>query len=486
MRAQLQNLASETAVYGVFTIVGRFLTFLLTPIYSNYLTMEEVGDINNIYSIIAFIMVIYCFGMESSFFRFYEKDNFEINKKVYSHTYLTIALISFAISSVFIIFSSSIAPAISDLPNAINLILIASLIPFFDALMIIPYTFLRMTRQAKKFSMIRFVLIIVAVALNFLFVVYLRWGAEGVLYAQMIANVIGVMIFIPNVIQYFKFSLDLALLKQMLKFGLPTIPASLSSIVLQVADRPILKALTNNTEVGMYSVNYRLGIPMMLFVAVFDYAWKPFYLSHYQEENAKRLFSRVLTYFTLACSAVFLLTSLFIPYFVQVPFIGGKFINPDYWVGMGIIPIILAGYFLNGIFVVFSAGFYITKKTQYLPIAVGIAAFVNIAMNFVLIPIIGYWGAAWATFAAYLVSAGVLYYFQQKIYPLTYEFKRVILIISLSLLLYLGIILIADEFFKDNGLIFRVLAILLFVFLLWLFNFFTKGELDFIKKLFKR
>jgi len=214
---------------------------------------------------------------------------------------------------------------------------------------------------------------------------------------------------LPELVKYMRFKFDRTLLMEMLRFGLPTLPASLSAIVLQIADRPILKAMTNSSEVAMYTVNYRLGIPMMLLVSIFEYAWKPFYLTHYEDEEHERLFSRVLTYFTLFSGIFFLLVGFFMEFLVRMPFIGGKFINPEYWSGMGIIPIILGGYYFNGMFTNFSAGFHIKKKTEYLPLTIGLAAIVNVVMNIVLIPYYGIYGAAWATFVAYLVSAIAAY-----------------------------------------------------------------------------
>ena len=406
--SRIKSLASDTLIYGVFTIVARFLTFMLTPLYTNYLTMVEFADIQYIFVILAVINIVYGFGMDSSYFRFYEKGSEEQSNKVFTLSYLSIVLISGTISILIIIFSKPIAPVITELQNGQKLIMMAAMVPFLDALMIIPYAYLRMTRQAKKFAMTKFFLVIIAVILNFVFVVFMRWGIEGILYAQIIANGVGALIFVKIIFTKIKFKFDFILLKDMLKFGIPTLPAMLSGMILQVGDRWILKPLTDSVQFALYQCNHKLGIPMILFVSVFEYAWKPFYLSHYKDPDAKKLYARILTYFTFIAAGVFLVTSMFMEFIVQMPFIGGKFINPDYWSGMGIIPVILLSFYFNGVYNNFACGFHIEKKTQYLPAAIGIGAIVNVAMNFTLIPVIGYWGAAWATLAAYFVNSADL------------------------------------------------------------------------------
>jgi O-antigen/teichoic acid export membrane protein len=225
----------------------------------------------------------------------------------------------------------------------------------------------------------------------------------------------------------------------MLAFGLPTVPSNFSSIMVQVADRPIMLMLTSASVVGMYQTNFRLAIPMMMFVTVFEYAWKPFYLNHRDEPGAKDLFARVFTVFTAVCGAIFLITTFFIEYVVRMPFIGGRFINPEYWDGMTIIPIVMIAYFFNGVFINMAAGLHIQKRTGFFPIATGIAAVISVAATWVLVPIYGLEGAAWAKVVAYLVSAVILYVFVQRIYPMKYEWGKVLAIILLCAAIWFGV-----------------------------------------------
>jgi O-antigen/teichoic acid export membrane protein len=311
-------------------------------------------------------------------------------------------------------------------------------------------------------------------------------GAIGVLSAQLIANVFALIICLPLIIKNLQFKLDIPMLKEMLIFGVPTIPASISQIILQISDRPIIKALKGASDVGIYGVNYRLGIPMMMLVSMFEYAWKPFYLSHYEEDDAKSLFARIFTYFTLAASLVFLTTSFFIGDLVRFPIRNTYFITSEYWQGLGIIPIVLLGYYFNGAFNNFAAGLQITKKTKYFPYAVGVSAIVNIAMNFALIPKYGYIVAAWSTLISYIVSAALLYYYSQKAYKISYEWKRLSILIGSAALTY-GIV--TSLIPHDLSIVYisiKLLAILVFMASLKFMGFFTKAELNQIKLLLKR
>jgi O-antigen/teichoic acid export membrane protein len=166
---------------------------------------------------------------------------------------------------------------------------------------------------------------------------------------------------------------------------------------------------------------------MMLVVSMYDYAWRPFFLTHANEPNAKQLFAKILTYFALFSSIVVLLVSLYIDDIVKLHIYHGRsIINPAYWSGLGIVPIVLLGYLFNGIFVNLMAGIYIEKKTAHLPYITGIGAIINVLANFLLIPKFGMFGAAWATFFAYAGMAIAIYIVSQKFYPVHYELGKLL------------------------------------------------------------
>ena len=218
----------------------------------------------------------------------------------------------------------------------------------------------------------------------------------------------------------------------MLYFGLPYLPAAISSMVVQVIDRPLVQAMTNTETLGIYSANYKLGIFMMLFVTMFQFAWQPFFLTNAKEENAKELFSKILTLFLLVSSMIWIILTLFVDDFARWQIIPGKsIIGKDFLIGLPIVPIILLGYLFNGLYYNFQAGLYIEEKTKYFPIVTGLGAVVNVVVNILLIPVWGIMGAALATLAAYITMAAGLFYFSQKVYKIKYEYSRIIKVLSL-------------------------------------------------------
>jgi len=438
MRSKITSLASDTLVYGVSTVLGRFLTFLLTPLYTNYLSASEMGEVAALYSMIAFVNILYSLGMEPAYMRFFERNNDERNKTVFSVSFWAVACIGVFVTVATILFAVPISTSsfLKLGENGASLVRIAALIPLFDALVLIPFARLRMQQRPRVFAMMRLLAIVVNVALNVLFVVVWQMRIEGVIYASIISSAVSFAVFLPSVLSSLRLTFDRVLYREMIRFGLPTVPSSFSSIMVQVADRPIMLMLSSSAAVGMYQTNFRLAIPMMLFVTVFEYAWKPFYLHHRDDADAKETFARIFTLFTAVCGAVFLITSLAMPVLVQLPFIGGRFINPTYWSGLHIVPIILLAYVFNGFMINFAVGPHITKRTATLPLATGVAAVVNVIATFIGFPLLGIDGAAWAKVIAYVAGAAVLYGVVQRIYPMKYDWTRVSLTMIAAAALY--------------------------------------------------
>jgi O-antigen/teichoic acid export membrane protein len=446
MSPSISSLASDTVIYGVSTVLSRFLTFLLTPLFTNYLTKHEVGEISGIYAMIAFVNIVYSLGMEPAFMRFWEKGNDENNARVFSVSFWTVALLGVVVTGLTMVFAGPIASSsVLQLgEGGARYIMLAACIPLLDALVLIPFARLRMLQRPRDFALLRLLSVVVTFAFTILFVAHYHWRIEGALLGGIIGSFATLVAFVPStlgtVLRNTRRGMAWKpLLKDMLAFGLPTVPSNFSSIMVQVADRPIMLMLTSASVVGMYQTNFRLAIPMMMFVTVFEYAWKPFYLNHRDEPGAKELFARVFTVFTAVCGGIFLITSFFIEYIVRMPFIGGRFINPEYWHGMAIIPIVMIAYFFNGVFINMAAGLHIQKRTGFFPLATGIAALVSVGATWLLVPSYGIIGAAWAKVVAYLISAIMLYIFAQRVYPMKYEWRKVLAIILLCAAVWFGV-----------------------------------------------
>ena len=481
---KIKQLTKDTAIYGVSTIVGRFLTFLLVPFYTNIFPPDDYGVVANLYIFIAILNIIYIFGMDAAYLKFASGKSATVEKDNFSTPFLAVAFASIFLSLTVILFKSSIL-SILEVPDDYSyLIYYTALILLIDALCVIPFIKLRIERKAKRFAVYKIINILVNVFLNILLVLYFKFGIEAVFVSNLAASALTLFIFLPEIISNIKPVINISLLERLLKFGLPYLPAGLGSMLIQGIDRPILTKLTDLETAGIYSANYKLGIFMMLFVSMFQYAWQPFFLQQADEKDAKKVFSKVLTYFTFAASLVLVSVSLFIEDIVKINLFGITLIGSAYWSGLVIVPIVLLGYMFNGLYVVFTAGIYIEEKSLYVPIVTGIGALLNVAVNFLLIPPFGIMGAALATLAGYIVMALGLFIVTQRFYKIDYELNRVLsifvmIIIAGSIYYWLLSIEELNVFYK--------LIILIFFFILSSMIVFNKNELVILKnKFFKK
>src|SRR3989339_846424 len=447
---KIKQLTRDTAIYGISTIVGRFLTFLLVPFYTN------------IFIFIAILNVIYIYGMDAAYLKFASNITAKSEKDNFSTPYMAVMIVSLFLSLLIVLLGKEIISLLEVPKRYSYLIYYTSLILFVDALSAIPFIKLRIERKAKKFATFKIINILTNVFLNLILVLYFKWGIEAVFVSNLIASIVVLIILLPDILKKFRPVINFSLLKKLLKFGLPYLPAGLGSMLIQGIDRPILTNLTDLNTVGIYNANYKLGIFMMLFVNMFQYAWQPFFLQQAEEKDAKKIFSKVLTYFTFAASIILIFVSLYIDDIVKINFFGITLIGPAYWSGLLIVPVVLLGYLFNGIYVVFTAGIYIKEKSIYVPLITGLGAVVSIALNFLLIPILGIMGSALAALASYMVMALGLYLITQKFYKIEYELNKIVslfLIILFTSILYywLQSIEVLNVFYKFIILIFFAL-----------------------------
>ncbi len=478
---KLKELSKDTLIYGISTIVGRLLNFLFVPFFTNVFNPGEYGYIFIIYSYIAIFNIVYIYGLDSAYLKYASFKDAADDKDNFSTPYISVFFTSVLISSVIIFFSRDICNLI-EIPESYSyLIIIASIILFFDSNSNIPFLKLRLERKAKLFSLLKVLNILVNLIANFVLIFYFRLGIEAILISNLLAAALTLVLLIPTIIKNFRLRINYLLLKKLLKFGLPYLPAGLALMFVQVIDVPILEKLTNVETVGVYKANYKLGIFMMLFVGMFQYAWQPFFLNNSKVENIKEVFAKVLTYFCVVSGILLVLVSLFIEDIIKISFWGYHLIGQRYWDGIPIIPIVLLAYVFNGMYVVFSAGIYIEEKSIYAPIVTGLGATINILANFLLIPILNINGAAIATLLSYIVMALGYYIVTQKYYKINYEYLKVVKIfLGISIIAIIYYIFLID---KENVIIWKIISFISFLIFIFL-QVLDKKEIDFIKNKF--
>lgn len=418
MFKDLKSLGKESLIYGLSTVGARLLNFLLMPFYTHYLLPAEYGVVATVFSYMAFLNILYQYGMDQAYMRHYAH-----KEKAFSTAYSCVLTTSLAFSALLAVFPGVWAQLGGIGAANGKLVLYAAAILFLDSINVLPFADLRMAHKPFYFAGVRMLSIVVNVALNIVFLTRLNMGIEGVFLANLVSSLLSV----AAVPKRFSFTFDRELFSKLLDYALPLLPAGLGAMAVQVIDRPILLRLSGEAAVGVYQANYRLGIFMALIVSMFDQAWRPFFIERADKPESRLVFARVLTYFTAALAWACLALSFFIPDLVRLRVAGRALIHENYWAGLPIVPVVLAAYLVNGIYVNLLAPVIISKKTKVIMLATLAGAAVDVAANFALIPVFGIYGPPWAAFAAYCVMAVIVYYYGRRHYPVPYEFRRVAL-----------------------------------------------------------
>ena len=472
MFSEIKRLFRHMSIYGLGDIMGRSISFLLIPLYTNYLSRSEYGIMALVYVFIGFINVLYFMGLNTAFLRFFiAEKNGEGRKTVFSTTVLFLACTSF-LGSVCLWFAS---PAVAALffGNSLYAVYVRfmALILFVDTVAQFPLLTLRALEKSKRYAAITVARFAITVGFNLYFVLLLRKGVEGVLLSNLLASLSVFVLLIPIALRYLRRTVSLPLLKSLLRFGLPLIPAVLCVLAIDLSDRYILEYFAGLEQVGVYSLGYRLGMIMTLFVTAFRVAWPPFFLSVSAQKDAKNIYARVLTYFLVTGVVLFLGVTLYLRIVLHL------FVGEEYWVASPIVPVILLSYLFYGVYVNFIVGVYITKKTKPIPYVTGFAAIVNIVFNLILIPKFGMMGAAVATLLAYISMAFSLNVITKKIYPVHYELGR-IMKISIAVVIIFVLHYFLPSFQIGVEFVFESFLMIGFFCLLFVLRFFKPGELS--------
>jgi O-antigen/teichoic acid export membrane protein len=480
---EIKNLTKHSAIYTISTVVQRAEGLILLPILTDtsYLaTKSEYGDYTLIYTFIAFMNVFYLYGIDASFLRYYFLGR-QKKEDIYRSAIQILSITSLLSSALIFILAEPLSLWIFNESNYVFFVKIAAAILLVDTLCSLPYLILRAEERSLLFTAIRLGRFLLELALDIIFVVFLKTGVKGILYANLLAALVNLMVLIPSQLHYLRGNFSFPAIRDLLRFGLPMIPNGIAYLVVEISDRYLMLHLLDKERVGEYSANHKFGTLMLLLVTAFRTAWQPFFLKVAGQADAKKIYGRVMTYYVLGAATVVLAGGLFIEYLVKIPIFGqSTILGKAYWGGVRIIPLILLSYMFYGIYINLMVGIYIMKKSEWMVLFTGLAAVVNIGSNFYLMPHYGLMGAALAAVLAYLVMTISIYIANQKIYPIAYEYKRLSIILG-----YLLAGLILYYFFPVN-IYLRILIIAAIPLVLVLSNFFNSEEKVYLRSIFKR
>jgi len=433
-------------VYGLSTILGRFLNYLLVPLHTRVFGTDEYGVVSELYAYVSFFLVTLTYGMETAFFRFSQGEE----KK---DTVFPTAFVSVGISSVVFMlcmgaFAQPIANAIRY-PNHPEYIIIFSLIMGFDAMASIPFALLRQQGRPIKFAIIKNINIISNIILNLYFLMlcpYMQQKSNislpfydatlGVGYV-FISNLVASIITFPLLskeILWIRKGFDMTLWRKMIAYGLPLLVVGLGGMVNETLDRAIMKYLLpagdrTMSQIGIYGANYKLSILMSLFIQAFRFAAEPFFFSHAKTSDKKITYAQVMDYFVIVCLGIFLLVTLYIDLFKY--FIGDRFYE-----GLKVVPILLLANLCLGVYYNLSIWYKLSDQTRKGAVISLIGAGITIGLNIWWIPVFGYVGSAWATFICYFTMMLICYVMGMKYYPIPYHIRHVLSFAGIALMLY--------------------------------------------------
>lgn len=471
---KIQNLAGQTVIYGLSTILVRAMAWLVAPFHTRIFHPTEYGVISEMYAYVAFINVVFMYGMETAFFRFATKKE-QNQDAVFSTIMFSLLATTAVFVTGFVLLSGKIAVWL-QYPGKGPLVAMLAFIIGLDTLANIPFAKLRLQGKPLKYVGVKALNVLIFVGLNVLFFYPLLTkevsflfgfeitkinGVAFVFVANLMASIITLLVFIPQLLKQ-QWAFCLETWRAMMRYGLPFVIVGLAGIVNETLDRVLLKYLLpydtldeRMAQVGIYSAAYKLSIFMNLVVQAFRMGAEPFFFKQAGEKDAKEVYASLMKYFTIFCLIVFLGVSLNLDLIIQV--LGAK-----YHEGKVVVPIILMAYLFLGVFYNLSVWYKITDKTHYAIFIALAGAFITIAINVVFIPKIGYEASAWATLWAYVGMSFISWLWGRSYYKIDYPILRIIKYFVVAM----GLFLLSQQLNIENlwlRLLFSNLLLVIFI-----------------------
>lgn len=458
--AGLKSLAKETAIYGVSSIVGRFLNYLLVPVYTIALPASSggYGVVTNIYAWVALILVLLTCGMETGFFRFANKGQ-DDPMRVYSTTLLSVSIGSLVFVALGLLFLEPIAGWLEygEHPWYIGMMMI---VVAMDAIQSIPFAYLRYKKRPIKFAALKLLFIFLNIALNLFYYVILEGNDVGYAFLFNLVCTSVVMVCMIPELRGFTYVLDKELLKRMLRYSLPLVILGVAGILNQVADKIIFPFVYPDEaeatiQLGIYGAASKIAMIMAMFTQAFRFAYEPFVFGKSKEKDGREMYAQAMKFFIIFTLLAFLAVMFYLDILRHV-------IGRDYWDGLRVVPIVMAAEIFMGIYFNLSFWYKLIDETRWGAYFSLTGCIILILMNIFLVPQYGYIACAWAGFTGYGVAMLLSYFVGQKKYPIQYDLKAIGMYVLLAAVLYVA----AEYVSIDNiylRMAYRTVLLLLFI-----------------------
>ena len=450
MAGGMKRLAKDTAVYGLSSILGRMLNWLLVPMYSRVLAgTGEFGVMTNLYGWTALLLVLLTYGMETGFFRFINKKEIKNPMQVYSTTLISVGITSvlFTIAGLIFLFPISNSLGYAEHPEYVAmLILIVSL----DAFTAIPFAYLRYANRPIKFATIRLLIIFLNIALNIFLLVICPWiytnhpsliswfyiphyGVGYVFIANLIGSVLCLLLLVKE-LRGFTYSFDASLLKKMLRYSLPILILGLAGVFNQTADKILFPFLFEDKvyateQLGIYGACFKIAVIMVMFTQAFRFAYEPFIFAKNKNEDNRKAYAEAMKYFIIFSLLIFLGVMFYLD-------ILKYFVAPDYYPGLKVVPIVMLGELFFGIYFNLSLWYKLSDQTQWGAYFSTLGCVVTVCIIVFFAPLYGFMACAWASFACNLLMMVISYLVGQKKFPIKYDLRSAFIYFVAAGILY--------------------------------------------------
>lgn len=494
--ASIKKLAGQTAIYGFSSIIGRFLNYLLVPLYTYKIAAASggYGVVTNVYAYTGLFLVLLTFGMETTFFRFATKENSDSNK-AFSTAGLSVGLVSLFFVGLVFAFLKPIAGFMAYASHPEYIAIMATVVAL-DAFQAILFARLRYEQKALKFACLKLLFIFMNIGLNlFVFLLapvlvqsnpeLMSWYhiENQILYiflVNLFCTSVVTLGFIPE-IKKLRYGIDWAMLKGMLKYTWPLLLLGLTGILNQVADKICFRYLVPGTEgevqLGIYGACVKIAMIMAMITQAFRYAYEPFVFGSNKDRNSAEMQAKVMNYFIIFTLLAFVAVMAYMPLLKYI-------IKSDYWEGLRAVPVVMMAEIFMGIYFNLSFWYKLIDQTWWGAIFSAIGCVVLLTINIIFVPTVGYMACAWGGFAGYGVCMVLSYLVGRKKSPIPYNLKSALYYAFITLLLYMAIAYMPD-FNLVVKLLLNTMVLLLYVLaVVWKEKELVKGIVSTVKRKF--
>ena len=458
---KLKTIFKDTAIYGLSSIIGRFVNFLLVPLYTAKFTAASggYGIITNIYAYVALVLVLLTFGMETTYFRFTNKTHTD-SQTVYSTTLISVGTVSLLFTALVLLLLTPVSQLMGygEHPDYVAVMAVTVAI---DSFLCIPFAHLRQQKKAVKFAVLKLLNILLNILMN---IVYFVWmNGNDLAYVFYINLVCTLVLALCLITEYtgFRWKLDTKLLRSMLSYSWPILVLGIAGILNQTADKMLFpyfyEGADMNEQLGIYGACSKIAMIMAMITQAFRFAYEPIVFAGVKDKGQHEMYTQAMKYFIIFTLLAFLMVVGYmdiLKYIVR---------NQDYWVGLKVVPIVMAAEIMMGVYFNLSFWYKLIDKTIWGAVFSGIGCAVLLIVNIIFVPKYGYMACAWGGVAGYGVAMLASYFVGQKYYPLAYPLKEIALYVIMTVVLAMAMYKVHEDQPMWLSLTVNTLLILLFV-----------------------